>query len=110
MGVGAWRSHAGAERPPNGSPVRPTWAVDVPAMRHVAHALLVGADAKQRGADALSASSSGSGAGQGFEGEPAAAALAYVRDHVGVPRDLPLPAARQLRAHFNFAIDAMLGT
>lgn len=29
----------------------------------------------------------------------------YVRDRVGVPRDLPLPAARQLRAHCNWFID-----
>ena len=79
-------------------------------MGHVAHALLVGADAKQRGADALSAGSSGSGADQAFEDEPAAVALAYVRDRMGVPRDLPLPAALQLCAHFIFAMDAMLGT
>ncbi|KAK9819179.1 hypothetical protein WJX81_001160 [Elliptochloris bilobata] len=79
-------------------------AVDA-ALRHVAHALLVGAEAKQRGADALSAG--GKGSGSGFVAEPAAAALAYMRDRVGVPRDLPLPAARQLRAHCNFAIDVL---
>ncbi len=94
---GGWKEgHAGADVPP-----KLIWAVAVPAMRHVAHALLVGADANQRGADALPNGSSGSGAGQGFEGEPAAAALAYVRDRIGVPRDFPLPAARQLCAHFN---------
>lgn len=73
----------------------------------MAHALLVGVDAKQRGADALRAAGAGEGAGLGFEGEPAAAALEYVRDRVGVPRDLNLPAARQLRAHLNFAVDAL---
>ena len=76
------------------------------ALRHVAHALLVGADAKQRGADALAAGGQG-GAGLAHEAEPAAAALAYMRDRVGVPRDLPLPAARQLRAHCNLVIDAL---
>ena len=65
----------------------------------------MGADAKQRGADALA--TGGAGAGLQFEAEPAAAALGYVRDRVGVPRDLPLPAARQLRAHCNFAIDVL---
>ena len=33
------------------------------------------------------------------------ASLAYVRDRVGVPRDMKLPAARLLRAHLNWAID-----
>lgn len=31
----------------------------------------------------------------------------YLRDRVGVPRDLPLPAARQLRAHCNWLIDTL---
>jgi len=35
------------------------------------------------------------------------ASLAYVRDRVGVPRDLPLAAGRQLRAHLNWAIRAL---
>ena len=34
-------------------------------------------------------------------------ALRYLRDRTGVPRDLPLAAARQLRAHLNLAINAL---
>jgi glutathione S-transferase len=33
--------------------------------------------------------------------------LAYVRDRVGVPRDLPLAAARYFRAYLNWGIDSL---
>lgn len=36
-----------------------------------------------------------------------ASALCYMRDRTGVPRDLPLASARQLRAHLNAAIDVL---
>jgi glutathione S-transferase len=36
--------------------------------------------------------------------------LAYLRDRVGVPRDMTLPAAKELRAHINWAIGKILDT
>lgn len=42
-----------------------------------------------------------------FDGSAVAASAAYLRDRVGVPRDLKLPAARQLRAHLNWLIDTV---
>jgi glutathione S-transferase len=36
------------------------------------------------------------------------ASLAYLRDRIGVPRDLPFASARYLRAYLNWAIDIVL--
>lgn len=66
-----------------------TDAVDV-GFRYVSHALLVGVE----NAGNLPANLS----------KEAAVAAAYLRDRVGVPRDLSYPAARQLRAHLHWLV------
>lgn len=40
-------------------------------------------------------------------GAAVVASAEYLRDRVGVPRDMRLPAARQLRAHLNWLIDSL---
>lgn len=39
--------------------------------------------------------------------EGVTSSLAYLRDRIGVPRDLPLASARYLRAYLNWAIDTL---
>ncbi|GJP51372.1 hypothetical protein CLOM_g10527 [Closterium sp. NIES-68] len=68
------------------------------ALRHVAHALLEGTETL--GA-AVPAGVLGSLSG---EEEEVAVCVAYLRDRVGVPRDLTYPAARQLRAHLQWMV------
>ena len=41
------------------------------------------------------------------EGKGVASCLAYLRDRIGVPRDMSYPAAMTLRAHLNYIIDAI---
>jgi glutathione S-transferase len=43
----------------------------------------------------------------GRSGDGVASSLAYLRDRIGVPRDLPLASARYLRAYLNWAISVL---
>jgi glutathione S-transferase len=87
-------------------------AVDA-AMRIVCAAVLRGSESQQASLEQLSAalvSGDDSASGQQEQQlvQDVASSLQYVRDRVGVPRDMTLPAARQLRAHLNWAIDGLL--
>jgi glutathione S-transferase len=76
------------------------------ALRRVCHELLEGTAAAAAAAKGVGVGI-GASAGGAHDATRAAASLAYLRDRVGVPRDLRFPAARQLRAHLNWFIDAI---
>ena len=73
------------------------------ALRHVAHLMLTGRveDGNHNKAN-ISSNPSTQGVVRA-DGVPLS--LAYLRDRVGVPRDMPYPSARQFRAHLNWMID-----
>lgn len=71
------------------------------ALACTAHALLHGTEA----ARAEFGDGSWLGGNKQKHAEVVEKSLGYLRDRVGVPRDLQFAAARQLRAHLNFTID-----
>lgn len=73
----------------------------------VDEALRIVVDAMMRTDDGDVPSSDAVTRGDVLAAAPAAKSLAYLRDRVGVPRDMSYPAARQFRAYLNWAIDAL---
>ena len=65
-------------------------------LRRVAQALIEGT--AQPGESSVSPSKDAKSVGK---------CLSYLRDRVGVPRDMSYPAAMQLRAHLNWCIDSL---
>ncbi|GFR39728.1 hypothetical protein Agub_g209 [Astrephomene gubernaculifera] len=95
---------------PSAQPALEHWRQADAALRHVAHALLAGVEAKQASQQALqtfASTPSTPSSQEALSGEAVVAAARYLRDRVGVPRDMRFPAARQLRAHLNWLIDSI---
>ncbi|CAM9246881.1 unnamed protein product [Ascophyllum nodosum] len=83
---------------PNAKPNEAFKAPVDAALRHVAHALLQGHEAARD-----------EGVSQQNPVEQVQLCLEYLRDRVGVPRDLPFAAARQLRAYLNWYVGELQG-
>jgi len=79
-------------------------------LRTVCSALLAGTDDEQQRHQTTMKEIAGVVAAEGGKeyAGGAIASLAYLRDRVGVPRDMRLPAARQFRAHLNWSIGMLL--
>lgn len=91
---------------PNATPNDAVVASVDTALRVVSLAMLEGTAAHEDDMSKLAAAIVKEG-GVGLA-EDCIKSLGYLRDRVGVPRDMRLPAARQLRAHLNWAIGKML--
>jgi len=79
---------------PNAQPDEASMPLVDTALRHVVDSLLEGPEAAQA---RLS---------NGLPPREVAVCLGYLRDRISVPRDMGYPAARALRAHLNWAIEA----
>jgi len=101
----------------------PPQSISTTFHRHIAHALLIGIETKQNQTSLHKVAVSDEGRSDLVAGEGVIPSLVYgvfvccvfdwfvfryFRDRVGVPRDLRLPSARQLRGHLNWLIEILL--
>ena len=84
---------------------KPSFSVDA-CLRIVSLAMLNGVDTVNEDLDKIVETLLKEGGSQHVEN--VAASLAYLRDRIGVPRDMRFPAGMQLRAHINYVIGKML--
>ena len=90
---------------PNASPSEAVKSsVDV-MLREIAFAMLMGHELRESQISRVVSVINSLG---GDEKDGIISSLAYLRDRIGVPRDMRLPAARQFRAHINWAIAKLL--
>ena len=91
---------------PNATPNEAVQEVVDRCIRTVCLAILHGAENNESSMKELASIVAEKGGKEFAEG--VVMSLSYLRDRVGVPRDMKLPAARQLRAHLNWAIGCIL--
>ena len=91
---------------PNATPNEAVQEVVDRCIRTVCLAILHGAENNESSMKELASIVAEKGGKEFAEG--VVMSLSYLRDRVGVPRDMKLPAARQLRAHLNWAIGFIL--
>jgi glutathione S-transferase len=92
---------------PNASPNEAVQGAVSSCLQVVCSALLEGNTEKQDATMSEIAAVLNDEGGKEFS-EGVVVSLAYLRDRVGVPRDMSLPAARQLRAYINWSIGKIL--